>query len=180
MNDEQEIIQRIMKGERELFSEIITKYQQNIFHLCYKITGNRSESEESTQEVFVQLYESLPKFRFEAQLGTFIYRLTVNVLSKKHRKNKKLVFIPEYFENKNTVNSSIENNMILEERRVHLQNAIAKLPENQRIALVLHNFEELSYKEIGDTLNISLSAVESLIHRAKCNLKKQLLNLQTP
>ncbi len=177
MVNEKEVIQKIINGEPELFSEIISKYQQNVFHLCYKITGSRSESEESTQEVFVQLYESLPKFRFEAQLSTFIYRLTINVLSKKHRKNKKLVFVPEYFDNLNTMGTNAEHTMIQEERKNNLHSAIEKLPENQKIALVLHNFEDMSYKEIGETMNLSLSAVESLIHRAKCNLKKQLLHL---
>src|SRR5574344_2166248 len=88
---EYELIQTILDGDKEQFAVIIKEYQEIIANLCYKLVGNKLEADEVVQQVFVELYVSLPRFRFESKLSTFIYRITVNVITKMLGKNSRYV-----------------------------------------------------------------------------------------
>lgn len=173
---EQELIQKILNGETDLYAQIVSENQANVVNLCYKLCGNRLEVEEVTQRVFVELYQALPRFRNESKLSTFIYRITVNVVSKMLSRDKRIV--PENDDSRFDQISeerNIEEEIIYNERVAQLQNAIQKLKEDQRTALVLYTFEEKSYNEIAESMGWSLSKVESLIFRAKNNLRKMLV-----
>jgi RNA polymerase sigma-70 factor (ECF subfamily) len=172
---EQELIQDILNGNRERFAEIVKEHQANVANLCYKLCGNKLEVDEVTQQVFVELYTALPRFRNQSKLSTFIYRITVNVVSKMLARQKRIV--PEDDEVQFDVRSedrNAEEAIIHNEKMQQLQAALLHLNEEQRTALVLFAFEDKSYNDIAAEMNWSLSKVESLIFRAKNNLRKML------
>lgn len=172
---EQELIKEILNGKKDLFAEIVRENQSNVVNLCYKLCGNRLDVEEVTQQVFVELYTALPRFRNESKLSTFIYRITVNVVSKMLSREKRVTHEDDEtkFDTKSE-ERNIEESIIYNERIEQLQKAIQKLKEDQRTALVLYTFEDKSYNEIATEMNWSLPKVESLIFRAKNNLRKML------
>ena len=129
------------------------------------------------QLVFIQVFESLGKFRFESKLSTWLYRIAVN-RSINHCKSPRGRAIKVDIESwkQQEVAQSVEmpQQQLLEEQEQLelLHRAIDRLPENQRTALILNKYEELSYKEIAEVMGVTLSSVESLLFRAKNNLEK--------
>jgi RNA polymerase sigma-70 factor (ECF subfamily) len=174
--------------DEDAFREIVDKYKSLVYNACYHILQNDAEAEDISQEVFIEVYESIDKFRNESKLSTWLYRISINKSLNLYRKLKWKSVISRIdnfsgrdsnlkqidIEDKDANNSpySIE----YKERNQVLQDALNSLSENQRIAFTLNKFEELSYQQISEIMNLSLSSVESLIHRAKINLQKKLVN----
>lgn len=171
---DQELVQAILNGDTERYAEVVERYQQLVANLCYKLAGNKIDVEEVVQTVFVELYFSLTRFRFQAQLTTYIYKLTLNTVTKTLNKNKRY----EQWDNKldnNFCTPAIDDMMVKDERTRELYAAIDRLKYEQRVALMLHCFNDMSYKEVAEVMEVSLSKVETLIFRAKKNLKKILI-----
>lgn len=174
--EDKEIVERILAGDTEQYAEIVRRYQQNVANLTYKLCGTRLEIEEVTQQVFVELYMALPRFRFDSQLSSFIYRITVNTVCKMLNKSKRFVSSDEWETPPEQVSSdrNAEQQIIHNEKLQLLRTAIGHLKEEQRTALVLYTFEEFSYQQIADVMQCTLAKVESLIFRAKKNLAKEI------
>lgn len=170
---DKELVQAILNGDTERYAEVVERYQQLVTNICYKLAGNKIDVEEVVQTVFVELYFSLTRFRFQAQLTTYIYKLTLNTVTKTLNKNKRY----EQWDNKldnNFCTPAIDDTMVKDERTRELYAAIDRLKYEQRVALMLHCFDDMSYKEVAEVMEVSLSKVETLIFRAKKNLKKIL------
>lgn len=170
---DQELVQAVLNGDTKYYAEIVKRYQQLVANICYKLAGNKIDVEEVVQTVFVELYFSLPRFRFQAKLTTYIYRITLNTITKTLNKNKKYEQWDDKLDN-NFHTPSIYDEMVKDERTRELYAAIDRLKYEQRVALTLHCFNDMSYKEVAEIMDISLSKVETLIFRAKKNLKKIL------
>lgn len=179
-------VEKIMEGDRQAFREILEKYHPMIINTCNGFLHNRQDAEDIAQEVFIEVFHSIKTFRHEAKLSTWIYRIAVNKSLNQVRKNKRWRWIQsiedvitpgnhqrEIVSNGFTADGEIES----QQQKAILHSALNGLPENQRIAFTLNKYEELSYKEISEIMAVSLSSVESLIHRAKVNLQKKLLHL---
>ncbi|RYY48355.1 MAG: RNA polymerase sigma factor [Chitinophagaceae bacterium] len=152
-----------------------------VYNAALNIVQNDADAEDITQEVFIEVYEGLEGFREEAQLNTWIYRITVNKALDFQRKKKrqkhggllKRIFSVKEEEEPATFNhpgAQLDN----KERAALLFQALKKLPENQQVAFTLHKLEGLAYREVAEIMEMSLNAVESLIARARMNLKKAL------
>jgi RNA polymerase sigma-70 factor (ECF subfamily) len=177
-------IKSIKNNEPESFRKLVLNYQGMIINTCYGFVKNHTDAEDIAQEVFIEVYRSINKFREDAKLTTWLYRISVNKSIDFLRKQKRKSWIGSI----QTMFGGEEKAMVVEakhqpnpqqvleqgERKIVLQNAIDKLAENQKTAFVLHKYEGLSYKEIAKIMDLSLSSVESLMHRAKKNLKKLL------
>lgn len=174
MTDE-ELIHAILGGEKHLYAEIVRRYQQIVANLAYKIAGDSIDIEEAVQQVFVELYGALPRFRNESKLGTYIYRITSNVANKmlhssfRYQFRKDDVMFDTPAEDRN-----IEQQIVRQDQIRQVQQAIGRLKPEQRTALVLHTYDELSYQQIAEVMQVSLAKVESLIFRAKKNLLKMI------
>ena len=174
--EDRQIVEQVLAGNTRLYAEIVDRYQQNVANLTYKLCGNRLDMEEVTQQVFVELYTALPRFRFDAQLSSFIYRITVNVVSKMLKREYRFVSV-DALENQPERRSEeldAQQRIIRDEQYAQLRAAIGRLKDEQRTALVLYTFEDFSYQQIADVMQCSLSKVESLIFRAKKNLAKEI------
>ena len=171
------MIEAILKGDQTALKLLVDTYQLMVVNTCYAFVHDRDEAEDIAQDVFVQVFESLGRFRFESKLSTWLYRIAVN-RSINHCKSPRgraiKIDIDSWKQQEVAQSVEMPQQQILEEQEQIelLHKAIDKLPENQRTALILNKYEELSYKEIADVMGVSLSSVESLIFRAKNNLEK--------
>ncbi|MDR3593255.1 MAG: sigma-70 family RNA polymerase sigma factor [Clostridium sp.] len=181
-----EIIKKLKSGNDEAFRIVVEKYQKLVLNCSYKFLRNRESAEDITQEVFLEVFESINSFRADSKLSTWIYRIAVtkSINHLKSMKRKKRfamllhLFGEDEIENQISAPENMSPDKALEnqDRTKILTWALEKLPENQRIAFTLSKYNEMSYEEISSLLNTSISSVESLIHRAKTNLKKKLYN----
>ncbi|RMG38762.1 MAG: RNA polymerase sigma factor, partial [Methanobacteriota archaeon] len=170
--------------QRADFRSIVEAHQEKVRNTVYRFVKNPQDADDLAQEVFIQVYESMHHFRREAELSTWIYRIAVNkaidFLRKKKRK-KRLAQVTSLFgfgeEQEEIIPGSEKDphqNMEDLQRREVLHSALERLPENQQTAIVLSKFEGFSNREIAGIMELSVSAVESLIHRAKNNLHRML------
>ena len=183
--DEHILVSDLKDGEEEAFRYLVDQYQDKVYNTCISFVKNPDDADDLTQEVFLEVYNSIHKFRLESKLSTWIYRISVNksleYLRKMKRKKRFGFLFAIDFERNQRDNVELELNhpgILAEnkEKAAILYRAIEKLPENQRIAFTLHKLEDLSYDQISEIMNKSLSSVESIMHRAKLNLRKELFN----
>jgi RNA polymerase sigma-70 factor, ECF subfamily len=182
--DEPEIIEKLKAGDDEAFRIIVEKYQGLVLNCSFKFLRSKEAAEDITQEVFLEVFESIHSFRGESSLSTWIYRIAVtkslNYLKSLKRK-KRFATLVGLFNGKDgdallatpesmSPSSEVEN----QDRARMLSWALEKLSDNQRVAFTLSKYKELSYEEISAVMNLSIPSVESLIHRAKMNLRKLL------
>jgi len=184
MND-QELIEGIQRHDRNAFQYLVTTYQKKVIKTACYFVEELTEAEDLSQEIFMEVIDSIGKFKAQSSLSTWIYRITVNKSLNAVKKKKRAaifsrlesLFLPGNGYSDNPIKEPFMENTALEEeeKRKLLYGAIRNLPANQRIAFTFHKFDDLPYKEIAEIMQLSLSSVESLIHRAKLNLQKQLV-----
>lgn len=183
---EQELLIGLRHGEESAFKELVTQFQDKVFNTTLGLLQHHTEAEDIAQEVFIQIFRSIKQFKGDSLLSTWIYRITVtksldHVRSKKRKKrfgyitslfgiNNIPVYEPRDFNHPGVLQENKED-------AVMLFKMINQLPENQRTAFVLNKVEELSYREIAAILNTTESAVDSLLQRAKQNLRKKINEL---
>ena len=183
---ENELVNRLKNGDEEAFRIIFNDNQKKVINACYRMVNDIETAEDLTQEVFIKVYSSINQFRGESQLSTWIYRIAItkSLDHLRAQKRKKRMAILKYLSGDEEKQIDIEApkdqnpDIIIDnsERMKILNDAINTLPENQRVAFSLSKYDEMSSKEIAEVLSTSISAVESLIHRAKKNLEKRLYN----
>ena len=179
------LVSELKNGDEDAFRELVDIYQDRIYNTCIGFVRDPEDADDLTQDVFIEIYNSIGKFRGDAKLSTWIYRITVNKSLehlRKMKRKKKSGFILWSHDEESDFNVEVPDfdhpGILAEnkERAKILFRAIEKLPENQKIAFTLHKVEDLSYEQISDVMQKSLSSVESLMHRAKINLRKKLYN----
>ncbi len=173
-----------MKSKEEQFKILVSEYQEMVINTCYRFVFNREDAEDLAQEVFVEVYRSLEQFRAESKLSTWIYRIAVTKSLDHLRRMKR---IKRFGSLKRIIGVSDpvseiaapsgdnpEKTLEENERSGILLNALSSLPDNQKAAFLLSKQEGYSNQEIADIIKTSVSAVESLVHRAKKNLHDRL------
>lgn len=177
------MIAQLKQGSEAAFRELVATWQGMVYNTALGILQHAADAEDVSQEVFIQVYESIGAFKGESQLSTWLYRITVTKcldhLRKKTRKKRwgkvyslfgmgqELVVDPPDFHHPGVALAN-------KERAALLFKAVSQLPETQKAAFVLHKLEGLSGREISEVLEISISAVEGLLHRARQHLKEEL------
>ena len=182
---DEDLIDRLIGGEGGAFEELVNLYQVKVISTCYKFVRDKLDAQDVAQEVFIEIHRSIPKFRRDSKLSTWIYRIAVSksldFLRKKNRKKRygkfKSLFDPDVKNRKSTSNLLENPEMLLEsnEKIKLLQEALDTLPKNQRVAITLSKVENFSNPEIAEIIGTTVSAVDSLIHRGKKALQKELL-----
>ncbi len=180
-----ELILRVKAGDREAFNVLVQRYRKPLINFIYRFTTNPAESEDLAQEVFLRAFQAAPKYQPMASFATWLYRiatnLTLNYL-RDHRphlsrpidrnsdhQDEELPFAIE------DSRALIEDQLIEQERTVSIRQALADLPENQRLAVILTKYQDLSIKEAAAVLKCSETAVKSLIFRAYKSLRQRLV-----
>ncbi len=180
-----EIIAQLQAGDERAFRTLVEKHQKLVVNTCYGMVHNREDAEDIAQEVFVEVYRSIQHFRADSKLSTWLYRIAVNRSLNHIRDNKKHKWFRSFeneVEEKNRQLLQVASgkaddpgfNLENQQRANILHEAINSLPEKQKVAFTLSKYEDLSYQEISEVMDLSISSVESLLFRAKQNLQKKL------
>lgn len=166
-------------------SALVETYQHLVFNTCFMFLKNREDAEDVAQEVFVEVYKSMDRFRGDSAVSTWIYRIAVNrsmdYIRMKSRK-KRSFFAFTSFDNENLERLQIKDmsNPVTEieekEKRLLIEAAIEQLPERQRIAFVLAKVDGLKQEQVADIMETTVGSVESLLIRAKRRLKELLID----
>jgi RNA polymerase sigma-70 factor (ECF subfamily) len=170
-----ELIQKTAEGDENAFEQLITKHEDKVYSTVYRYVGDRTEAEDVAQEVFVKVWQKAGSFRGKSRFSTWLYRIVANqCLSHRRRRRRE----PEPLDPVNVDDQktdSPEDEIEKKEQLEAVRLAVDSLPERQRLALILAKYEGKAYKEIAEIMGVSLSSVESLIHRARTTLRKKLL-----
>lgn len=173
-----------MTQNKRNFNSVYNEYHLLVYNIALNYVQNIEDAEEITQDVFLKVYESLSKFKENSSLKTWLYRITINqsldFIKKKNSKKRFFIFGKKSQNELDLTNvSNFEHPGILLEQQEDakvLFSVINTLPENQKTAFILSKVDGLSNPEVSEIMEISISAVESLIFRAKKELKEKLSN----
>ncbi|MEM5564468.1 RNA polymerase sigma factor [Psychroserpens sp. AS72] len=184
---ETEFIEELKHKSTAAYSKLVDDFQQKVFSTCISFVPNREDAEDIAQEVFVEVFNSIKKFKGDSKLSTWIYRITTNKcleFIRKRNTKKRFAFLQsitgnvipfdktDYFTEMNHPGILLEN----KELNATLFKAINGLPESQSVVFTLHKIDGKSYQEVAEITNKSLSSVESIMFRAKKNLQNVLEN----
>ena len=175
-----ELIDSLVKGDEDAFRKIINLYRDAVLRICIGFTGSQADADDLAQEVFIEIFRSIRKFRGRSKLSTWIYRIAVNKSLNYIRDNRRMHSIADYedeYIGKHLNNESTPDERMISgdhARALHL--ALDKLPDAQRTAFILSKYEDMKYQEIAHVMNSSVSRIESLIFRAKRSLQEHLYN----
>jgi RNA polymerase sigma-70 factor (ECF subfamily) len=171
-----ELMLRFQKGDERCFEELVKKHTRGLLNLVFRYLGDASRAEDVSQDIFVKVYRARMKYEPKAKFSTWLYRIAVNhcLNEIRARKNQPSLATP--------INDLLEEpqgqdpDARLSQAELHqaVKAAINALPENQRMAVILARYEEMTYDEIAEAMSMSLEAVKSVLFRAKENLKLSL------
>ncbi len=170
-----QLIRKFQEGDNEAFDEIVKRTHKYVFRLALKFLRSIEDAEDLTQEVFIKLYNYLPNFEFRSDLKTYLYKMVINAAAGYYKKDDKLkekFHILAQQESQEMIDDKIVKEKIMED----LENAIKNLPKKYKEIILLRDFQELSYKEISEKLNISKNAAKMRHFYALKLLKARLLD----
>ena len=180
-DDDGALIARIRAGEPGAFHELYEAHSEAIYNVCLRIVGSREEAEDLTQETFLAAYRGIDRFREASRIATWLYRIATN-LSLNHQRRRKILrwLSLEALTGEAPASAQVPPDAAaqMEERERMLWRAIGGLPDRQRAAIILNRFEGLSHVETAEAMACSISSVESLLHRAKRELREKLSALR--
>lgn len=178
-----EFIADLKQGDEAAFKKLVDEYEGMVYNTVLGIVQNAEDADDVTQEVFVQVYQSVSSFKGESKLSTWLYRIAISKAldhQKKKKRKKRFGFVQSLFGNAQEamiIPADFNHPGIIiekKERAAELFGALNQLPDKQKIAFTLHKLEGQSYHEVAEIMNTSLYAIESLMARAKTNLKRIL------
>jgi RNA polymerase sigma factor (sigma-70 family) len=178
-----ELVVQLQQGDEAAFKKLVDDYQVMVYNTALGIVQNAADADDITQEVFIQVFRSISSFKGDSQFSTWLYRITLGKAldhEKKAKRKKRFGFVQSLFSNHDEVDKQQAEfdhpgvKVEKKERANELFNALKQIPDKQRIAFTLHKLEGQSYQEVAEIMNTTLYAVESLMGRAKANLRKEL------
>jgi RNA polymerase sigma-70 factor (ECF subfamily) len=180
--DERALIQRCIAGDATAFEPLVEKYRQRVWRLAYQVLHDREEAWDVAQEAFVRAFHSLPSFRGQSAFYTWLFRITVNVATDRHRQRgaQARAFGPERVSEEEWARTTPdpsggpEQQAARKEQRERIRSALDALPPKARTIIMLSDVEGLSYREIAEVLNCPIGTVMSRLHNARKRLKALL------
>jgi RNA polymerase sigma-70 factor (ECF subfamily) len=173
-------------GDREAFEELVQLYKDKIYHLAYRMLGNRQEAEDAVQETFLRVYMNLGRYDEAQKFSTWIFRIGTNLCIDRLRKKKPNYSLdselPEgdggdWYSMLPSEEASPEDQFVLSETQRHIRKAIEAMPDKYKSVVVLRYLHDLSLQEIGDVLDLPVTTVKTRVHRGREFLRQQLEKL---
>lgn len=182
---EAQLLSRVRRGDERAFAGLVREHQDRVFDLTFRMLGDRQEAEDVAQEVFATLHRALPHFRGESRLSTWIFRVArnhcLNRLKYLGRRGGSSVHLDDIPERPDVDDQDREkrpdHDMEQRETQALVQRAIATLPEEQRVLVILRDIEGLSYEELVDVTQQPEGTVKSRLHRARAALAREITRL---
>jgi RNA polymerase sigma-70 factor (ECF subfamily) len=179
------IMLRVAQGDEAGFNYLAQKYHRPMIHFLYRMVGNHAVAEELAQEVFLRVYRARSSYRAEARFTTWLYRIATNLAvnharDTRHERAAQTVFLDQPDEETGTTpdvaddEPTVEQRLVRDERMAAIRRHVMALPERQRMAVLMHKYQGMDYRQIGDVLKLSESATKSLLFRAYETLREKL------
>lgn len=167
---------RTAAGEEAAFRLLVDRWQGDVLTFLVHMTGSRDDAEDLAQETFVRVFRQAGRYRAEGRFRSWLLRIAGNLARSRGRRRRLLQWLPLDLERHDVAAATpaADRGVESEQTARVVREAIARLPERQRQALVLHRFGGLRYTEVADTMGTSLAGVESLIQRALAGLRSDL------
>ena len=180
-----EVMLRVKAGDESAFDFLVQKYRRPLVSFMYRMARNTAAAEDLAQEVFLRVYRSRQTYEASAKFTTWLYRIATNLAVNHARDTRKerpevTVSLDEPDEETGTTMDvadatiSAEENLVRRERLGGVRSKVEALPERQRLAVIMHKYQQMDYKQIADVLKLSESATKSLLFRAYETLRDQL------
>jgi len=182
-----ELVKAFQAGDKMAFDALVLRHKDKLYNLCYWFLGDRQEANDSAQDVFIKVFRSLKKFRFESAFSTWLYRIASNTCknrlkSSDFKQKKKMVRLDNPGKTGNgqyvaEIHDKTPSPMVeleKKERMMLIQKAIASLPTDQSTVVVLRDIEGLSYEEVSNITGLNFGTVKSRLSRARQQLRKKL------
>jgi RNA polymerase sigma-70 factor (ECF subfamily) len=180
-----EVMLELRSGNMAAFDVLLAKYRKPIVHFMYRMVHNQAVAEELAQEVFLRIYRSRETYRAEARFSTWLYRIATNLgvnhaRDTRHERTASTVYLDEPDQETGTkpdvadLTPSAEADLLRKERMKAIQKHVMALPERQKTAVLMHKYQGMDYKQIGEVLKLSESATKSLLFRAYQTLREKL------
>ncbi|ACX51265.1 RNA polymerase, sigma-24 subunit, ECF subfamily [Ammonifex degensii KC4] len=187
MAETRHLLEQARAGSHQAFEELVLAYQDRVYGLCYRLTGNHDDAEDLAQEVFVRAYRGLRSFRAEADFGTYLHRIAVNLFLNHRRKanhNTLSLDDPVSVPDGELPRQVADGNHLHPEEEAEkrefirlVRRALNSLSREHRAVLVLREMEEMSYEEIAAVLGVAPGTVKSRLNRARAALQKALIKM---
>jgi RNA polymerase sigma-70 factor (ECF subfamily) len=180
-----EVMLELRAGNMAAFDVLLNKYRKPIVHFMFRMVHNQAVAEELAQEVFLRIYRSRETYRAEARFSTWLYRIATNLgvnhaRDNRHERMASTVYLDEPDAETGTKpdvadsTPSAEAKMLRRERMKAIRQHVMALPDRQKTAVLMHKYEGMDYKQIGEVLKLSESATKSLLFRAYQTLRVEL------
>ena len=177
----------VAEGDTSAFEQLIERHQALVAGTIARMLGSNAEVEDIAQQVFIRVWKSAGRYVARAKFTTWLLKITRNLVFNEMRRAKLHPHLPVQIEPdaeemplRDEAASTPDATLLQTELQEAIEKAITLLPETQRMALVLRRYEELSYEEIADVLDLSVPAVKSLLFRARTELRERLKNYLEP
>jgi len=175
------LMQLVSGGDTRAFEELIERHQSLVAGTVARMLGSNSDVEDIAQQVFIRVWKSARRYVPRAKFTTWLLKITRNLVFNELRRSKRHALVPlqsepgaEEFPLKDEKNAAPDASLLETELQQAIEDAIMQLPESQRMALVLRRYEQLSYEEIAEVLDLSVPAVKSVLFRARTELRSRL------
>ncbi|MTI68975.1 MAG: sigma-70 family RNA polymerase sigma factor [Firmicutes bacterium] len=180
MNDEY-LVKEIQRGNSKVFSQLVDNYKNRIYAMAYKFTKDYQETQDLSQEIFIKIYNQIDKFKFKSKVSTWIYRVATNTcLDWKKKKRPNVIEWENITTGENeALNDNIQMDLPLEkllkeEYQDRIHNIISNMKDMYKTVIIMYHFNEMSYGEIANVLDVPQKTVETRLYRARRNLKDEL------
>jgi RNA polymerase sigma-70 factor (ECF subfamily) len=176
---------RVAAGDESSFNTLVQKYHRPMIHFLYRMVHTQAVAEELAQEVFLRVYRARESYRAEARFSTWLYRIATNLAvnharDTRHERSAQTVYLDEPDAETGTTpdvasgEPSVEQELLREEKFKQIRAHVMALPERQRMAVLMHKYQGMDYRQIGEVLKLSESATKSLLFRAYQTLRDKL------
>ncbi len=183
--DDAAIMLQLRSGNMAAFDVLLGKYRKPIIHFMFRMVHNQAVAEELAQEVFLRVYRSRETYRAEARFSTWLYRIATNLgvnhaRDTRHERTASTIYLDQADSETGStpdvadLTPGAETRMVSDERMAAIRDHVLALPERQRTAVLMHKYEGMDYKQIGEVLKLSESATKSLLFRAYQTLRDTL------
>jgi RNA polymerase sigma-70 factor (ECF subfamily) len=169
--NDRELVERYVGGDRVAFAILVRRHERRVYNLAYRMLGREEDARDATQDAFMSALRKLPSFRGDAAFTTWMHRVTVNACYDILRKRKRepVLEIPEGPE-QGVPHDHAEETIV----SIDVQRALLLVPQEFRVAIVLHDVQDLAYEDVAEILGVPIGTVKSRIHRGRIALAKAL------